>query len=656
MFQSLAMTSAACCQTFPHGLLHRLTGLAISTAVILVAQTTHMQRVDAGQASRPNIVYIMADELGYYELSCVGNPNIQTPNLDRMAAEGLRFTQALAGSSVCAPTRCTLMTGKHSGHTSIRVNGGGTPLRADEVTVATILKERGYATGGFGKWGCGGRGSTGVPEKHGFDVFLGYYDQVHAHSYYPPYIIRNSEEVPLKGNQGGEQGETYSHYVIVDAAKQFIRDHKDEPFFCYMPITPPHGLFNIPDDDPAWAIYKDKPWNEQARRYAAMVSMVDRQVGEVLALLKELELEENTLVFFCGDNGGNDYFTDAEHHRGIHGANLNPLTKDEFRGRKGMLYEGGLRIPMIARWPGKILPGKVSDLLWYFPDVMPTVAELAGATTPNDIDGMSIVPELLGEEVAGRKQTQHDYLYWEIGPQTAVRMGSWKAVRPKSNGPWELYDLAKDISESMNVADSQPDVLKQLVDYAAKAHTPAVEGTFHDPDLHERDRQAKFGKFGPAPQEKRKKSKSLPQSGLIPNDQLKIQRVSSESISNGKLASKAIDGDLSTWWHTSFAGQAAKHPHELVLDLGDAREVRGIRYMARQDNGWNGAIADCEIFVGETPTNFGEPSSRLTFAKSRDPQDATFDAVKGRYLMIRVLSEVNNGPWASIAEVGVIAK
>lgn len=628
----------------------RLVASHILMLLILAAVTT------SRAADHPNIVYIMADELGYYELSCVGNPNIKTPNLDRMAAEGMRFTQALAGSSVCAPTRCTLMTGKHGGHTSVRVNGGGTPLRADEVTIATILKQRGYATGGFGKWGCGGRGSTGVPEKHGFDVFLGYYDQVHAHSYYPPYIVRNSKEVPLAGNEGGEVGKTYSHYVIVDAAKQFIRDHKDEPFFCYMPITPPHGIFNIPDDDPAWATYKDKPWSEQARRYAAMVSMVDRQVGEVVALLQELQLEDNTLVIFCGDNGGNDYFTDPDHRRGIHGANVNPLTNDEFRGRKGTLYEGGLRIPMIARWPGKIAAGQVSDLLWYFPDVMPTVAEIAGATTPQDIDGMSIVPELFGEDVAGRKQSQHEYLYWELGQQTAVRMKNWKAIRAKLNAPWELYDLSKDISESENVADANSDILEKLVAYAAAAHEPAVEGTFHDRAIHERDRQAKFGNRKPPARGKRNKSKPLNQSGLIPRATMKVHRVSSESTGNRKLASMAIDGDPDTWWHTSFAGETAKHPHELVVDLGAERQVSGIRYLARQDSGWNGAIAECDIFVSNSPDKFSESSAQVTFRKTRESQDAKFDPVNGRYLMIRVLSEVNDGPWASIAEIGAIGE
>jgi arylsulfatase A-like enzyme len=306
---------------------------------------TAKDSIAADRSATPNVIYIMADELGYYEPSYMGNPNIQTPNIDRMAAEGIRFTQGLAGSAVCAPTRCCFLTGKHSGHTSVRLNGGGTPLRAEEETIASILKPLGYATGGFGKWGNGGRGSTGVPEKHGFDVFVGYYDQVHAHSYYPPYILRNSEEVPLNGNRGNSDGDTYSHYVIVDEAMKFIRENKDKPFFAYLPVTPPHGLFDIPDNDPAWALYRDKPWEEQAKRYAAMVTMLDRQIGELFAMLKELGIDDNTLVLFSGDNGGADYFPTKDQPRGVHGANKHPVTGVEFRGKKGKLYEGGLRLP-----------------------------------------------------------------------------------------------------------------------------------------------------------------------------------------------------------------------------------------------------------------------------------------------------------------------
>lgn len=487
-----------------------------SVSLLLVAvlgATCFVPNVSYSADTRPNIVYVVSDELGYYEPGFMGGRNIQTPHLDRLAAEGIVFRNMLAGSSVCAPTRCCLLTGKHSGHTSVRTNGGGTPLRAEEETIASLLKRQGYATGGFGKWGCGGRDSTGVPEKHGFDVFFGYYDQVHAHTYYPPYLIKNSEEAPLAGNQGGSAGQSYSHYAIHEAAMNFIREHRAEPFFAYLPYTPPHGNFDIPNSDPAWALYKDKPWPEPARRYAAMVSLVDRQVGEVLTLLKELGIDQNTLVLFSGDNGANDYFKSPEHPRGIHGGNRHPTTGVEFRGTKGTLYEGGLRVPFVARWPGKIAPGCVSQHLGYFPDVLPTLAEIAGARAPDDIDGISILPELVGEAAAGRKQPQHDYLYWEINGWTAIRQGNWRAVRPRPNAAWELYDVSADPSESHDLAAAKPEILEKLVALAAKAHEPVREGAFTSTDRHQRDRRAKFGKqddptFSPAAGKATKKKRN----------------------------------------------------------------------------------------------------------------------------------------------------
>ncbi|MDA2937354.1 arylsulfatase [Acidobacteria bacterium AH-259-A15] len=465
--------------------------------ILVLAGFTSAQAEAVGRP--PNIVYIMADELGYYELSHMDHPKIRTPRIDRMAAEGIRFTQALAGSPVCAPLRGTLMTGKHSGHTSIRANDGGTPLRADEPTIASMLKEIGYATGGFGKWGMGGRDSTGMPEKHGFDVFFGYYDQVHAHSYYPPYLIRNSEEVPLAGNVGGRSGQTYSHYVIMDEAIQFIHANKDKPFFCYLPITPPHGMYDIPEDDPAWKHYRDADWikdpdvPQDAKNYAAMVTMVDRNVGQVLDLLRQLDLEDNTIVFFTGDNGGQDRFRDKQHPRGYFGPNVEPKTGVEFRGGKGNLYEGGLRIPFIVRWPGKIQPGQVSDLLFYQPDVLPTLAALTGARSPAEIDGLSFLPELIGAEAVGEKQQQHEFLYWEHRSQTAVRMQNWKAIQPGKQSPWELYDLEKDVSETINVAGQYPDILAHMKVLAQQSHVPVQPGTFRDRARHERDRKAKWG-------------------------------------------------------------------------------------------------------------------------------------------------------------------
>ena len=611
----------------------------------------------------PNIVYIMSDELAYYELSHMGNTHIRTPNIDQMAREGIRFTQALAAAPVCGPLRCALMTGKHMGHASVRANGGGTPLRADEKTIASMLRQKNYATGGFGKWGAGGRDSTGVPEKHGFDVFFGYYDQVHAHSFYPPYLIRNSEEVKLAGNQGGREGESYSHYAIMDEALDFIRDNKDKPFFCYLPITPPHGMYDIPADDPAWNLYEDDAWvkdpaiAQDVKNYAAMVSMVDRNLKQVLDLLKELNLEENTIVFFTGDNGGQDRFKSKDHPRGFFGPNVDPKTGVEFRGGKGNLYEGGLRIPFIVRWPDKIKPGAVSHLLFNQVDIMPTLAELTDAPLPDHVDGLSILPELLGDEAVGREQEQHEFLYWEYGSQTAVRMENWKAIRPKKDGAWELYDLSHDVSEATNVAEGHPQVLEQMKKYAVQSHEPVQPGTFTDTTRHQRDRNAKWGTTRPpAKKPPTGKPKRIKDKNLIPADELKLVRVSSENISNDRQAAYAIDGIPRTVWHTRFSNTLAKHPHELVIDLGQSREVIGFRYLARQDGSWNGAFAKTEFSVSDSPREFPDPIANATFKKVREAQSADCSKpVSGRFVRIRVLSEVNGGPWGSAAEIGIVA-
>ena len=607
----------------------------------------------------PNIVYLMSDELAYFELSHMGNPHLRTPNIDQMAREGIRFTQALAVAPVCAPLRCGLMTGKHMGHASVRANDGGTPLRADEVTIASLLKQQGYVTGGFGKWGAGGRGSTGVPEQHGFDLFYGYYDQVHAHSFYPPYLIRNSEEVPLAGNQGGRSGETYSHYEIVKEAFKFIRDNQDRPFFCYLPITPPHGMYDIPANDPAWDVYRDDAWMEDkkiaqdVKNYAAMVTMVDRNLGQVIALLKELSLEENTIVFFTGDNGGQDRFRSSQYPRGFFGPNVDPRTGVEFRGGKGNLFEGGLRIPYLVRWPGKIKAGQVSDLLCYQPDVLPTLAELSGARTPNDIDGLSFLPELLGEQAVGKPQVEHEFLYWEYGSQVAVRMKNWKAIRTKRNGEWALYDLAADISEKHDLAAQHPDILDRLKQFAKQSHDPVQPGSYQGRALHERDRQAKWGSTRP-PQQKRKRVNQIRVKNRIPAKQMKVVEVSSERDVAGRDAASAVDGDSRTHWHTRFSGRLDKHPHSLVLDLGGEFEIDRFYYLARQDESWNGTFAKTRFFVGDSSEGFGEPVVETQFEKVRTVQSVPCGTpVKARYVKIQVLSEVNGKAWASAAEIAV---
>ncbi|MHC4403584.1 MAG: sulfatase-like hydrolase/transferase [Planctomycetota bacterium] len=633
-----------------------------SSCQFLVLVLVGFTQARAEAAERPpNIVYIMSDELAYYELSHMGNPRIHTPRIDRMAAEGIRFTQALAGSPVCAPLRCTLMTGRHAGHASVRANDGGTPLRADEPTIASMLKKIGYATGGFGKWGCGGRDSTGVPENHGFDVFFGYYDQVHAHSFYPPYLIRNSEEVELAGNLGGRSGQTYSHYVIMDEAIKFVHANKDRPFFCYLPITPPHGMYDVPVDDPAWEHYRDDDWiedpdvSQDAKNYAAMVTMVDRNVGQVLDLLEELDLVDNTIVFFTGDNGGQDRFRNEQHPRGYFGPNVDPKTGVEFRGGKGNLYEGGLRIPFIVRWPGRIQPGRVSDLLFYQPDVLPTLAALTGAKAPAEADGLSILPELIGAEAAGQKQQEHEFLYWEYRSQVAVRMGSWKAIQPRDDAPWELYDLEKDVSETADVADQHPDILTQMKTFAEQSHVPVEPGTFQDRTRHERDRKAKWGSTRAEADNYRRKVNRIPDKDLIPATEMKLVHFSSENHANDRKAAYAIDGNPRTVWHSQFSEKLAHHPHELVIDLGAVCEVRGFRYLARQDSGWNGTFAETEFFVSESADTFDNPVAKETFQKLRTSQDADCGKpVRGRYVRVRVLSEVNGKPWASAAEIGVV--
>lgn len=402
----------------------------------------------AAQATKrkPNIIFIMVDDMGYHDLGCFGSKTIKTPRIDRMCREGVKFTDCYSGDTVCAPARSTLMTGYHKGHTPVRGNSGGIPLFPEDVTVAEVLKKGGYATGGFGKWGLGNQGKDGAAEKQGFDLFFGYYNQWHAHTYYT-HLFRNSVKVELNGR--------YTHHAIYDETIAFIKANKDRPFFCYCPWTPPHAAYQIPEDEPAWALYKDKPWNKPARVAAAMDSMMDRQVGEIIDLLKKLGIDDNTIVFFTSDNGA------AQRFDGIHNS------CGKMKGRKRSMNEGGIRVPMVVRWPGKIKAGTVSDLPWYFPDVMPTLGELAGVSgeVPKDIDGISIVPTLLG---AG-KQKKHEYLFWHSGAR-AVRMGKWKAIGQR--GKVRLYNLEKDIGEENDLAAKHPDIAGKMGEIMDKAVTP----------------------------------------------------------------------------------------------------------------------------------------------------------------------------------------
>ncbi len=452
---------------------------------------------DHGTEHPPNIVFIMADDLGYGDLGSYGQTKIETPHLDKMAREGVRFVQFYAGSTVCAPSRSVLMTGLHTGHTPIRGNReimpiGQEPLPAEAITVAEVLQEAGYTTGAFGKWGLGGPGSEGVPTKQGFDTFFGYLGQRRAHFYYPEFLFHNGERVALEGNEVKDaprhpgsgppiEKAVYSHNRIFEEALSFIEQNREDPFFLYWAPTIPHASLAVPDsaltqnlNEEGGCVFPEKPYPTGQHytaqpmphaAYAAMISLLDRDVGRLLDKLKTLGLAENTVVFFTSDNGphveggGDPSFFDSN----------GPL-----RGIKRDLYEGGIRVPMIAWWPGHVPAGATSYHVSYLGDFMATAAELAGTAPPDSLDSISMVPAVLGHE---ERQKEHTYLYWEYygqGTKQAVRKGPWKAVRrPMLTGEIELYDLQRDLSERMNVADEHPEVVARMEHIMEEAHTPS---------------------------------------------------------------------------------------------------------------------------------------------------------------------------------------
>ncbi len=430
---------------------------------------------DNQKAKTPNIIFILVDDLGYGDLGCFGQKQIKTPDIDKMAAEGMRFTNHYAGSTVCAPSRCSLMTGKHTGHCRIRGNSR-LPVKAEDVTVAEVLKTAGYKTALIGKWGLGEEGSAGIPNKKGFDYFFGYLNQRHAHNYYTDYLWRNTEKVKLKnevvykdkfGSAATKRVE-YSNDLMTDEALSFVEKNKDDKFFLYLAYTIPHannesGLVNkhgmeVPD----LGIYKDRDWPAPQKGYAAMITRMDGYVGKLLDKLKKLGIDDDTVVFFTSDNG--------PHAEG--GAKPNFFnSRGPLRGIKRSLHDGGIRVPMIVRWPGKIKAGSVSDLPGAFWDFMPTAAELASVSAPDDTDGISFVAALTGKD---QKQKKHEFLYWEFhegGFFQAVRYGQYKALRKGLEGKIRLYDLEKDIHEDNDIAESRPAVVEKIKQYLKNART-----------------------------------------------------------------------------------------------------------------------------------------------------------------------------------------
>ncbi len=490
MFPFVATTPAGYRRSFPHHLRSRTTALAIAAVTALVAQASYTQPVNAEPASRPNIIFIMADDLGYGDLGCYGQQLIKTPRLDRMAREGMRFRQFYAGCTVCAPSRSVLMTGQHMGHTHVRGNAGGDmsvqSLRDQDLTVAEVLKKAGYATGLCGKWGLGDDlpgARDGLPLRQGFDFFYGYLNQVHAHNYYPEFLWKNTDKVPLRnkvvssgGGYGGFAGGhatqrvDYSHDLVMEQALGFVREHKSGPFFLYLSLTIPHAnnegtrATGNGQEVPDYGAYQDRDWSDPDKGQAAMISRMDGDVGRLLDTLAELGIDDRTVVMFTSDNG--------PHDEGGHDTErftpAGPL-----RGMKRDLYEGGIRVPLLVRWPGTTPANTTWDHIGYFGDLMATAAQLAAAPLPPALDSLSFAPEIEGHS---DRQAEHEYLYWEFyerGGRQAVRRGSWKAVRmPMLTGKTELYDLSNDLGEAVNVADEHPEIVEQLESIMREAHVP----------------------------------------------------------------------------------------------------------------------------------------------------------------------------------------
>lgn len=437
-----------------------------------------------GDWEPPNVVFIIADDVGYGDLGCYGQEFIQTPNIDRMAEEGMRFTNCYTGSPVCAPSRSVLMSGQHAGHTRVRDNFGTVggarvvdngpvqhrvPFGPEDPCVAELFDEAGYATGAFGKWGLGEAGTPGAPTRKGFDEWFGYLNQRRAHTYYPPYLWDGEQKVPLEGNEGDGRAQ-HAQDLVMERALSFIEANADDRFFCFLPTTLPHTPFVVPDEE-SLAPYEDEPWTEDEIAYASMVTRLDSDVGRILDLLEKLGIDDDTIVLFCSDHGPARSLLDARFD-----------SNGGHRGGKYDLYDGGIRTPLVVRWPDRIQAGVETDALVHYADMLPTLAEIAnvwpdpGPQAVVDADGVSVVPTLVGNE----QRLDRRLVYWEFLDVEsfdgrfgqAARRGKWKGIRHEIGGPIELYDIESDPAEEHDVADDHPELADRFEWYLDRAHDP----------------------------------------------------------------------------------------------------------------------------------------------------------------------------------------
>jgi arylsulfatase A-like enzyme len=449
--------------------------------------------------STPNIIYILADDLGYGDLSCYGQKKFKTPNIDKLASKGLLFTQHYSGSTVCAPSRSTLLTGMHTGHTVIRGNKevrpeGQHPMPDNTFTLAEVLKKAGYTTGVFGKWGLGFPGSSGDPTNQGFDTFFGFNCQRLGHNYYPRHLWHNKDSVLLKENYGTKKG-IYAPNLIHNKTLQFIEHNKSNPFFLYVASIIPHAELVAPenilkkyrekylpekeykglDSGPNYRKGGYESQDESHAAFVAMIDILDTQVGEIMNKVEEAGVADNTIIIFTSDNG--------PHTEG----GADPVYFDSngpLKGYKRDLYEGGIRVPMIVSWPGKTIPNSKTNHISAFWDIFPTFTDIVGAENPKNLDGISLLPTILGDE---NNQIKHDYLYWEFhkkGGRQAIRKGPWKAVKydvfKNPDTPFKLYNLTEDIGETNNVANQHPDILAEMEKILKEARIPSSVYTFND--------------------------------------------------------------------------------------------------------------------------------------------------------------------------------